>query len=282
MIQNQFSRTARGAALHRAAHQILDGGAIFRDPFACAILGLTPEQAAAEAGDDEARRRMRLFVVARARFAEDHLARAVARGVRQAVVLGAGLDTFALRNPHRDLLTFEVDHPDTQAWKRERLAGMVDRLPDTLRFAAVDFERDDLMERLGAAGFDAARPAFFLWLGVTPYLTRDAVLGTLRAISAVPGVEVAFDYTEGRGRHEGQSREFHDALLQRVAALGEPILSALDPVELARDLAALGLSEQEDLGVADIRRIYFGVPADAPASASAGHLIRARRPVASC
>lgn len=277
MLENQFSRTARGAALHRAAHQVLERGAIFRDPHACAILGLTPEQAAAEAGPDEARRRMRLFVVARARFAEDHLARAVARGVRQAVILGAGLDTFALRNPHADLLTFEVDHPDTQAWKRERLAGMVDRLPDTLRFAAVDFERDDLMERLGAAGFDASKPTFFLWLGVTPYLTRDAVLGTLRAISVVPGVEVAFDYTEGRDRHEGQSREFHDALLQRVAALGEPIVSALDPAELARDLAALGLSEQEDFGVADIRRIYFGVPAGA-ASASAGHLIWARRP----
>ena len=279
MEAGQFSRTARGAALHRAAHQIFENGAIFRDPYAAAILAMTPEQVAADAVNDERGRRMRLFIAARARFAEEGLANAVSRGVRQAVVLGAGLDTFALRNPHADqgLRVFEVDHPDTQAWKRERLAEMGVARP-SLAFAAVNFERDDLIERLVAAGFDATRPAYFIWLGVTPYLSREAVLATLAAIAKLPGGEVAFDYTEGRDRHKGESLGFHDELLARVAALGEPIIGALDPADLSRDLLALGMSEQEDLDVAAIRARYFGLPADSVSRSSAGHLMRARRP----
>lgn len=279
MEAGQFSRTARGAALHRAAHQTLEQGAIFRDPFACAILGLTPEQAVAEAANDERARRMRLFVAARARFAEDGLARAVARGLRQAVVLGAGLDTFALRNPHagQGLRVFEVDHPDTQAWKRARLEEM-GGAPESLVFCAVDFERDDLLQRLVSSGLDASRPTYFIWLGVTPYLTRDAIMTTLHAIATIPGGEVAFDYTEGRERNAGEALAFQDALRSRVAALGEPIIGDLDPAGLARELAALGMSEQEDLDVEAIRACYFKAPPASVRGTSAGHFMRARRP----
>jgi methyltransferase (TIGR00027 family) len=281
MKAGQFSRTAQGAALHRAAHQAIERGAIFSDPFACAIIGLTSEQAAAQEGGDERRRRMRLFIAARTRFAEDALACAVVRGVRQAVVLGAGLDTFALRNPHAGagLRVFEVDHPATQAWKRERLAEMGVSIPATLTFAPVDFESDDLLARLTDAGFDTERPAFFMWLGVTPYLTRDAAFATLSAIAGVPGAEVVFDYTEGRESHDGEARDFHDDLVARVAAAGEPIICAFSPDELARDLANLGLTEQEDLDLSAIAVRYFGAPKGVPARASAGHLMRARRPV---
>ncbi|MDE2363359.1 MAG: class I SAM-dependent methyltransferase [Hyphomicrobiales bacterium] len=281
MIENQFSRTARGAALHRASHQVFEGGAIFSDPYACAILGLTPEQAAEEEGTDAGRRRMRLFIAARARFAEDRLARAAARGVRQTVVLGAGLDTFALRNPYAQagLRVFEVDHPDTQKWKRERLEAMGMAPPQTLTFAPVDFERDDLATQLRAAGLDMAEPAFFIWLGVTPYLTREATFATLRAVASIPGAEVAFDYTEERERYEGESRAFHEALLARVAAVGEPIVGFWKPVALSAALSALGMIEQEDLDVAAIREIYFRVPRDGAQTASAGHLLWARRPV---
>ncbi|MFO1116807.1 MAG: SAM-dependent methyltransferase [Beijerinckiaceae bacterium] len=280
MIENQFSRTARGAALHRAAHQTFEQGAIFQDPLACAILGLTPVEAAAEAANDDHGRRMRLFVAARARFAEDCLAQAVRRGVRQAVVLGAGLDTFGLRNPHAGLglRVFEVDHPDTQAWKRERLAAMGQRLPESLTFAPVDFERDSFLERLATVGFDMERPAFFVWLGVTPYLTREATLASLAAIGSIPGGEVAFDYTEGRKPHEGEGLAFHDRLTERVAALGEPIVGALDPQDLAKEAAARGLTEQEDLDISAIRVRYFGAPPDPAQRTSSGHLFRARRP----
>jgi methyltransferase (TIGR00027 family) len=256
----------------------MEGGRIFADPYACAILALTPDQAAAEEGTNEGRRRMRLFIAARARFAEDRIARAVAHGVRQVVVLGAGLDTFALRNPHRDmgLRVFEVDHPATQAWKRERLAAMKADIAPV--FAPVDFERDALDERLTAAGFDWRASAFFMWLGVVPYLTREAARATLTMIARAPGAEVTFDYTEGRNRYHGEARAFHDALLARVAAAGEPIKSDFDPRELASELSALGLYEQEDLDVRAIAERYFRITRSSAQRPSAGHLIWARRP----
>src|SRR5258705_1280881 len=118
------SRTARGAALHRAAHQLLEVPPIFEDPLALRIFGA--RDVAWLGGNLEpyrtpGARAMRAFLVMRSRYAEDELARAVAQGVDQYVVLGAGLDTFACRNPHAKLRVFEVDHPSTQAWQRSRL-----------------------------------------------------------------------------------------------------------------------------------------------------------------
>ncbi|MFT4097827.1 MAG: class I SAM-dependent methyltransferase [Rhodoblastus sp.] len=281
MIEDQFSRTALGAALHRAAHQTLERGLVFQDPFACAILGVTPEEAAARDGGDERRRRMRLFIAARSRLAERRIAAAVARGVRQVVVLGAGLDTFGLRNPHaaEGLRVFEVDHPATQAWKRERIAAMSVEAP-SLTFAPCDFERDDLGEALTRAGVDRAAPIFFMWLGVTPYLTREAAMATLRTISEAPGAEVVFDYTEGAERDQGEARAFHEELLERVAAVGEPIVGFFAPQELARDLHALRLTEQEDFNSQEIAVRFFGVPRDQAPAGAAGHVIWARRPLA--
>lgn len=279
MEENRFSRTAEGAALLRAAHQTLEGGRVFRDPHACAILGLTPEEAAARVGADEGYRRMRLFIAARSRFAEDRIAAAAARGVRQIVVLGAGLDTFGLRNPHagEGVRVFEADHPATQAWKRERMKAMGVDAP-SLVFAPVDFERDDLAEALAKAGVDRAAPTFFMWLGVTPYLTRDAAMTTLRTISETPGAEVVFDYTESAERDPGEAQAFHRELLERVAALGEPIVGFFDPLELASDLRALGMTEQEDFNSQEIAVRFFGVPREQAPSGAAGHVIWARRP----
>src|SRR5271157_2024662 len=124
MQPEEPSRTALGAAAHRAVHQVLERGRIFSDPLAVRILGADAETTLRDAENNPARRKLRLFIAVRTRFAEDALAAAVARGVRQLVVLGAGLDTFAYRNPFGEQLhVFEVDHPATQAWKRERLAA---------------------------------------------------------------------------------------------------------------------------------------------------------------
>ena len=279
MIENQFSRTALGAALHRAAHQTLERGLVFQDPFACPILGLTPEEAVAQEGDSEGRRRMRLFIAARSRLAERRIAAAVARGVSQLVVLGAGLDTFGLRNPHaaEGLRVFEVDHPATQAWKRERIAAMGVEAP-SLTFAPCDFERDDLGEALARSGVDRAAPIFFMWLGVTPYLTRDAAMATLRTIAQTPGAEVVFDYTEGAERDSGEAQAFHKELLARVAAAGEPIVGFFEPQALARDLHGLGMTEQEDFNSQEIAVRFFGVPRDQAPGGAAGHVVWARRP----
>jgi methyltransferase (TIGR00027 family) len=158
MQTGQPSRTARAAAMHRAVHQVLEKGRIFADPLALRILGEDTEALVRDAEQNPHKRPMRLFIAMRTRFAEDALAAAVAQGVRQLVVLGAGLDTYAYRGAMRDRLKiFEVDHPATQAWKRQRLAEAGIPIPDTLTFAPVDFERETLGEGLAAAGFDPAQ-----------------------------------------------------------------------------------------------------------------------------
>src|SRR5208283_3527559 len=155
------SRTALAAATHRAAHQILEKGCIFNDPLALPILGEDAKTVARDAEGQPSRRRMRIFIAVRTRFAEDALAAAVERGVRQIVVLGAGLDTFAYRGTLRDPLPiFEVDHPATQAWKRQRLAEAAIPIPSSLTFAPIDFEHQTLAEGL-AAGFDLSKQTFF-------------------------------------------------------------------------------------------------------------------------
>ncbi len=196
MRDGQPSATARGAAAYRAVHQRHEGAAIFRDPFAEKILDAETRASLDEIAADPSRRGIRLFIVSRSRFSEEALAASVARGARQVVVLGAGLDTFSLRNPYSDVRVFEVDFPATQAWKRERLRESGLAIPDTLTFAPVDFERESLADGLARAGFRHDRPAFFQWLGVTPYLTRETISSTLDFIAGIPGSAVAFDYTE--------------------------------------------------------------------------------------
>jgi len=270
------SRTARGAAGHRAAHQVIEEGAIFSDPFARRILSKEDLAAADARAADPATKAMRLFIAARSRFAEDALAKAVASGTRQAVVLGAGFDTFALRNPYPDLTIFEVDHPATQAWKRERLAAEAIALPGTLRFVAVDFEREDLAERLTANGFASDAPAFFLWLGVVPYLTRDAVFAVLRFVAGCKGSEVAFDYGLAPESHPtAEARERAQAFAARVAKLGEPLLTYFTPDTLHAELSALGFDAIEDLDFAAVAARYFPQSPIRPGSRG-GHLIRVR------
>jgi methyltransferase (TIGR00027 family) len=178
------SQTARGAAAYRALHQMLEGGEIFKDQLAPIILDEQTAASLNEMAADELLRPMRLFIAARSRFSEDTMADCVANGVRQVVVLGAGLDTFALRNPFASLSVrvFEVDYAATQVWKRKRIkaAGLIE--PDSLIFAPIDFERESLSEGLTRVGFRPNQPAFFHWLGVVPSLTRDAISSTLKFI----------------------------------------------------------------------------------------------------
>ena len=277
MQSGQPSRTALSAAAHRAAHQMLEKGSIFTDPLAARILGRDVHEIAEDAAAHPERRIMRLFIAARTRFAEDALAAAVARGVRQLVVLGAGLDTFAYRNPHEadGLTVFEVDHPATQGWKRERLAAAGIAPPPGLTFAPVDFEKTSLAEGLAEAGFDPARPAFFIWAGVVPYLTRDAVLATLGYIGGLPGgAEVTFDYSNPPSTLDPDLQAAQKQRADRVAAVGEPWLTFFDSAELAAELVRLGFTTIEDLGPARIGERYFGAPAGDEARRG-GHLIRA-------
>jgi methyltransferase (TIGR00027 family) len=278
MQSGQPSRTALGAAGHRAAHQVLEQGRIFFDPLALRILGSEAEEALNEAEQEPRKRALRLFIAVRTRFAEDALAAAAARGVTQLVVLGAGLDTYAYRNCLGDRLrVFEVDHPETQAWKRAQLAKASIEVPGALTFAPIDFERDTLADGLAAAGFDPTQQTFFTWLGVTPYLTESAIFTTLGFIAALPGgAHVVFDYSNPPDSIVGaERRAFHEALATRVAAAGETFKSYFGTEALIVRLADLGFRDIEDLGPVEIAARYFPDRAGGPSGGGGGHIIRA-------
>lgn len=272
----QPSRTARAAAVHRAVHQVLEKGRIFADPLAVRILGEDAEALARDAELSSHRRAMRVFIAVRTRFAEDPLTTAVAHGVRQLVVLGAGLDTYAYRGAMRDRLRiFEVDHPATQAWKRQRLAEAGIPLPPNLAFAPVDFERETLREGLAAAGFDPAQRSFFTWLGVVPYLTEEAAFATPTFIGSLPGgAQVVFDYSNPPDSLSGEMRAVHDARATHVAGIGEAWVSYFESDALETKLRALGFSEIEDLGPPHIAARYFPQRANS-APGKGGHIVRA-------
>ena len=279
MNERQPSRTALGAAGYRAAHQQLEGGKVFSDPLARTILGDGADAIIAGLSADPAQQRTRIFMAARSRFAEDSLGAAVSRGVRQAVVLGAGFDTFALRNPYSDLglRVFEVDHAATQAWKRRRLSEVGLAIPASLTFAAIDFETDDLGRGLRDAGFDPDRPAFFIWLGVVPYLGRAAIAATLRYIASVPKSEVVFDYSEPPENYPPEWRATIVELGALTAAIGEPWLSHFDPDEIAQELRGYGFGDLEDVGMSEAAVRYLGAPAGGPDAGAGPHMIRAAR-----
>jgi methyltransferase (TIGR00027 family) len=278
MQPGQPSRTAFGAAGLRAAHQVLDGAAIFADPLALRILGTDADGLVreAEAEADPFRQRLRWFIAIRSRIAEDALAAALKRGVRQLVVLGAGLDTYAYRAPHsQDLRIFEVDHPATQAWKRERLAEADIPLPAFLTFVPVDFERETLVGGLAAAGFDSAQQTFFTWLGVVPYLTDEAIFSTLGFIAGLlGGAHVVFDYVNPPDTMtEPGRRAMHEALIARVAAVGEQLRNHFDSDALHAHLKTLGFRDVEDLGWAEIAARFF--PGRPVSSGGSAHVLRA-------
>jgi methyltransferase (TIGR00027 family) len=263
MIDARPSITAQRVAMRRAAHQLFDRPLVLEDPIAIPILS-ADAQAQVRAEERKARGRaqssFRAFIVARSRFAEDELAAAVARGATQCVILGAGLDTFAYRNPFpsAQLRVFEVDHPATQAWKRKRLASGGITIPESLAYAPVNFETESLADGLAAASFDSSRVTFFSWLGVTPYLTRAAMFSTLEFIVARPnGSGVVFDYARPRNSVGLLGRIAFDAMARRVAKAGEPFQLFFDSAELERELRALGFSSVEDLGSDAVNARYF-------------------------
>ena len=277
MRAGQPSRTALGAAAYRAVHQMLEDGVIFHDPYAVQILDDETRASLDAMAADASRRPMRLFIAARSRFSEGALAACVARGVRQVVVLGAGLDTFSLRNPHAGVRVFEVDYPATQEWKRERLEQAGFAMPDTLTFAPVDFERQSLADGLAAAGFQADRPAFFQWLGVIPYLTREAIAQTLDFIARVPESEVVFDYGEPFENYAEERRAGVMAVAESAGARGEPWLSQFDPAEISDMLRAAGFGVIEDLGMAALAERFYGPLKKCARTGPGAHVVRARR-----
>ena len=278
------SKTALRVAMHRAAHQLFDNPKVLDDPLALPIIG--PEAVrqlrsmASRYGGDVARN-LRAFMAARSRYAEDELALAIGRGVKQYVILGAGLDTFAYRNPYPEsvLRVVEVDQPATQDWKRSRLSAAGISISRSLTFAPVDFENgEQLWKSLRRIAFDFSAVSFFSWLGVTMYLTESAAKLTLGCIASMPpGSEVVFDYAVPRASLDPMAQIALDALSRRVAAAGEPFQTFFDPAALAEGLRQMGFSSIQDLDANAINERYFQGRADGLCvSARLGRLISAR------
>ena len=279
--KGQASRTALGVALRRATHQVYDASPlVLNDPVAVPLLGSRYAKVLADSEEDlyeDSSRMMRAWLVARSRFAEDHLARAVEGGVRQYVLLGAGLDTFGFRNPHAGLEVYEVDHPATQSWKKElaEASGVV--VPESLHFVAVDFETQKLSERLEEAGLGANVPTVFAMLGVVVYLTSDAFGETLKYIAGFPeGSGAIFDYAVPRDMLPAEEIDARDELASRVESIGEPFRLFFGPDEV-RD--ALGAFESiEDVDDKELNRLYFAGRTDQlNLKGRSGHMIAAFR-----
>jgi methyltransferase (TIGR00027 family) len=284
MQVDQYSRTALNVAFIRAQHHLHDEPKLLDDPYAHRLLTEAEMAAFAETyvrialdlgvapGDPETVlvRALRECTpagsaLARARYTEDRLAMAVERGVPQYVLVGAGLDTFAFRRADvRDRVqVFELDHPQSQALKRERLAaaGLAD--PPNLHFGTVDFERESVADALERLPFRPNQPTVFAWLGVTMYLTRSAIAGSLHATRSVAarGSELVFDFLHPDALSEAAPPSVR-ATLARASAVGEPVIAGIDPGPLGAELAATGWTLIEHLDCAEIQRRYFATHTD--------------------
>jgi len=262
MQTGQPSKTALRVAIRRAAHQLMDRPPVLDDPIALPLLG-SGYARDLERASHKVARDFRCFMAARSRYVEDRLAEAVSQGVAQYVILGAGLDTFAYRNPFPALRAFEVDLPATQQWKRDLLSEAQIPEPASLTFVALDFEHKTLAEGLAEAGFDSTRPAFFGWLGVVPYLTIEAFRSTLSAIAQLPaGTGIGFDYAVAPETLSPLGRTAFNALAGRVAAAGEPFQLFFTPQAMEAELRRAGFHRFEQLDSDHLNELYFKNRAD--------------------
>ncbi len=244
MAERNASTTAIGVAMLRVAHQLFDGEPRVLDDTVVAqllgpeLVGHVRERAATY--QEPRSLALRAHVLLRSRFAEERLRKAVERGATQLVILGAGLDTFPYRQPAwaGALRIFEVDHPASQAGKRDRLSAAAIAIPSNVLFVPVDFEQDTLTNGLARAGFDAGAMTFVSCLGVLVYLTGEAIAGLFAFIASLPaGSECAFTFGGARTPDEPGKT----SLATIAAALGEPWRSSLEIEDVEAMLVRAGL-----------------------------------------
>ena len=200
-------------------------------------------------------------VVARSRYAEDLLQEAIARGMQQYVLVGAGFDSFALRHrdSHLGIRIFELDHPDTQRVKIERIHALGIKLPEIVEFVEIDFEEEAVADLLDRSSYEVARPAFFSWLGTVPYLTNAATTATLRSIAsyAEPGSEIVFDYLVPDAVLSSSDRRVVQRLRRFTARRAEPLIGEIHPNKLKAMLESIGMELIQNLSGADQEQLYF-------------------------
>ena len=267
----QPSQTAQFAAAHRAYHLMHDHPAILEDdaagwllgPPLSAILHTAPLRWLFWRPLIAKVRPISAFVVIRSRYAEDCLAQAIGSGCRQYVILGAGLDSWALRHAEPGVTVFELDHPATQQWKAARIQARLGAAPAHLVLIPIDFERETIADALAAATlgrpYDRAAPALVSWLGTICYLSRAAIANTFASLAAVcaPGSRVVFDYFQPKATMAPADLQLFETLDAGGVRRGEPMQTLLDAGEMAEVLVTAGWRVVEDLSASDIRRCYL-------------------------
>jgi methyltransferase (TIGR00027 family) len=268
------SQTALTAAAARAAHLIVDREpVIFADTLAEALLGAdagTLLDYHRNNGDHPILAGARTQVTIRSRLAEAAVADGAANGITQYIVVGAGLDSFAYRGGTAErVATFEVDHPASGAWKRDRLADAGIAVPEQVTFAAADLETESLADALARTGFDRTRPAVVSWLGVTMYLTRDAIADTLGVIGALPaGTTLVADYMQVPALRDEAGREYGERISAFSAERGEPWRSSFHPDEMSNMLAEAGFGQVRHIRQEDLDGLWDRTDALRPARLS--------------
>jgi len=258
-VKGQVSETALTAAAARAAHLIIDGDPpIFSDTLAAHLLGDRADELIGyhrAHGSHPVLAGARAAVTVRSRYTEDRLARAVNGGTTQYVILGAGLDSFGYRSQLAlggRVRVLEVDHAATQRWKRQALSAAGITVPPAVTFVPVDFEAGPVPGDLVGGGLDPSRPAFISWLGVTMYLTREAISETLAVVGDLaPGTEIVVEYMLPAGTRDQAGEAYAEAVMPVAAARGEPWLTCLRPGEVSAMLTRHGLEVLEQVRQSD-------------------------------
>jgi methyltransferase (TIGR00027 family) len=278
------SVTAEGSAIQRALHQAFDAPPkILDDPISPLLIDLRSETTKAYLARVESITRpvkspLRAVFIMRSRYTEDCLGEALIRGVRQYVILGAGLDTFAYRQPPwaSSLRIYEIDHPASQEWKRERLEVAKVKIPENLTFAPIDFEITSLREGLSTAGFDFRAPSFFSLLGVTQYLTIEATESLFELVQSLPqGTEIVFEFMVPDDLMPANEAGVIAKMASLTAERGEPWLTRLRPAELESRLTITGFSQVTHLSPQVANQRYFRGRNDDLAAWSAAQMMRA-------
>ena len=283
MEQRGSSRTAITTATMRAAHYLLDAAPkILDDQFARSLAGFGSDEELSQALSVSAypdMRRMRTLFALRNRYAEDELVRTIAHGNSQYIILGAGLDSFGYRRPDllRTLDVYEVDHPASQSWKRQRVKELGLTIPDRLHYVPIDFERETLTEGLRAGGVDLEAAIFLSWLGVTQYLSSAVVLGTLREIAemAAPGSEIVFQFVVPAATLTPSESPLVMALADSAAAAGEPWLSYFEPDEMEAHLRQVGFGKIYHFGPEQAHERYLAGRTDGLRVPAYFHMVNA-------
>jgi len=220
-------------------------------------------------------------ILGRARYCEDMLAKAIASGIGQYLIIGAGLDSFALRHPELApcLTVFELDHPASQGSKRRRVVELTGGVAENLVLVPVDFERETVADALRRSSFAPTEPAFVSWLGTRHYLSAEAVYATLSAVGqyAAKGSEIVFDYGVRGDMLAVADRDELETLKRFVAERGEPFASSFDPVTITKRVAELGFTLVEDLSHEQQMNRYFADRPDGLSPAAFSRIAHFRR-----